>query len=229
MNCLLEAAASLWMGVRRRVVTEPPEEEVMTAHESLEQCRRNMEARERELLAVVSRLSDEALANKRAGDVLAARGRMQERRRVQKRLERLRHGLDLVDTQLDAIKTSELDKEIMLTITASTTAMRKAGITLGVQEVENVMSELDEQMREVQDITDVLTNPLNGPNSLLQSAEEADLDAELDLLEAVGDGMSVVVPAKTASVVAAHPVPDEPAPAAMVTVELRPQHEAQLD
>ena len=229
MNCLLEAAASLWMGVRRRVVTEPPEEEVMTAHESLEQCRRNMEARERELLAVVSRLSDEALANKRAGDVLAARGRMQERRRVQKRLERLRHGLDLVDTQLDAIKTSELDKEIMLTIKASTTAMRKAGITLGVQEVENVMSELDEQMREVQDITDVLTNPLNGPNSLLQSAEEADLDAELDLLEAVGDGMSVVVPAKTASV-AAHPVPDEPAPAAMVTVELRPaQQVAQPD
>ena len=230
MNCLLEAAASLWMGVRRRVVTEPPEEEVMTAHESLEQCRRNMEARERELLVVVSRLSDEALANKRAGDVLAARSRLQERRRVQKRLERLRHGLDLVDTQLDAIKTSELDKEIMLTIKASTTAMRKAGITLGVQEVENVMSELDEQMREVQDITDVLTNPLNGPNSLLQSAEEADLDAELDLLEAVGDGMSVVVPGKTASVVAAHPVPDEPAPAAMVTVELRSvQQEAQLD
>jgi hypothetical protein len=222
MNCLLEAAASLWMGVRRRVVTEPPEEEVMTAHESLEQCRRNMEARERELLAVVSRLSDEALANKRAGDVLAARGRMQERRRVQKRLERLRHGLDLVDTQLDAIKTSELDKEIMLTIKASTTAMRKAGITLGVQEVENVMSELDEQMREVQDITDVLTNPLNGPNSLLQSAEEADLDAELDLLEAVGDGMSVV-PGKAATV--AHPVPDEPAPAAMVAVELRPLQE----
>ena len=228
MNCLLEAAATLWLGARRRVLTEPPEQEVVTAHEGLEQCRRNMEARERELLAVVSRLSDEALANKRAGDVLAARGRMQERRRVQKRLERLRHGLDLVDTQLDAIKTSELDKEIMLTIKASTTAMRKAGITLGVQEVENVMSELDEQMREVQDITDVLTNPLNGPNSLLQSAEEADLDAELDLLEAVGDGMSVVVPGKTA-VVAAHPVPDEPAPAAMVTVELRPQHEAQLD
>jgi hypothetical protein len=209
MNCLLEAAASLWMGVRRRVVTEPPEEEVMSAHESLEQCRRNMEARERELLVVVSRLSDEALANKRAGDVLAARSRLQERRRVQKRLERLRHGLDLVDTQLDAIKTSELDKEIMLTIKASTTAMRKAGITLGVQEVENVMSELDEQMREVQDITDVLTNPLNGPNSLLHGAEEADLDAELDLLEAVGDGLG--------SAPAYHPVP-APAPAMIATL-----------
>jgi septation ring formation regulator EzrA len=181
MNCLLEAAASLWLGARRKLMTEPAEEGVVTAQEGLEQCRRNMEARERELLAAVTRLSEEALAKKRTGDVLSARSKLLERRRVQKRLERLRHGLDLVDTQLDAIKTSELDKEIMLTLKASTHAMRKAGITLGVQEVENVMSELDEQMREVQDVTEVLANPLNaGP-------EEADLDAELDLLEAVGD------------------------------------------
>ncbi len=161
-------------------MTEPPEEEVMTAQEGLEQCRRNMEARERELLGLVDRLTEEALGKRRAGDVLAARNKVLERRRVQKRLERLRHGLDLVDTQLDAIKTSELDKEIMLTLKASTNAMRKAGITLGVQEVENVMSELDEQMREVQDITEVLTNPLTalGP-------EEADLDAELDMLDAL--------------------------------------------
>ena len=69
----------------------------------------------------------------------------------------------------------------MLTLKASTAAMRKAGINLGVQEVESVMTELDEQMREVQDITSVLTTPMlagAGP-------EEADLDAELDLLEAV--------------------------------------------
>jgi paraquat-inducible protein B len=104
-----------------------------------------------------------------------------ERRRCGKRLERLRHGLELVDSQLDAIKTSELEKEIMLTLKASTSAMRKAGITLGVQEVENVMSELDEQMREVQDITEVLANPLNA-----SGPEEADLDAELDMLDALG-------------------------------------------
>ena len=180
MNCLLEAAATLWLGARRRVLTEPPEQEVVTAHEGLEQCRRNMEARERELLGVVDRLNEEALAKRRAGDVLAARNKVMERRRVQKRLERLRHGLDLVDTQLDAIKTSELDKEIMLTLKASTNAMRKAGITLGVQEVENVMSEMDEQMREVQDITEVLSNPLTALGH-----EEADLDAELDMLDAL--------------------------------------------
>jgi hypothetical protein len=181
MNCLLEAMASMWLAGRRRVMTEPPEEEVMTAQEGLEQCRRNMEARERELQAAVTRLAEEAVAKRRLGDVLTARSKLLERKRVQKRLERLRHGLDLVDTQLDAIKTSELDKEIMLTLRASTSAMRKAGINLGVQEVETVMSELDEQMREVNDVTSALSNPLN-----TVSVEEVELDAELDLLEAVG-------------------------------------------
>jgi septation ring formation regulator EzrA len=181
MNCLLEAVASIWLGGRRRVMTEPPEEEVVTAQEGLEQCRRNMENRERDLQGLAARLADEAVSKKKQGDLTTARSRLSERRRVVKRLERLRHSLDLVDTQLDAIRTSELDKEIMHTLKASTNAMRKAGINLGVQEVENVMSELDEQMREVQDITSVLATPMlagAGP-------EEADLDAELDLLEAV--------------------------------------------
>ena len=192
MNCLLEALASMWLAGRRRVMTEPPEEEVMTAQEGLEQCRRNMEARERELQSLMHRLGEEALAKRKGGEALAARSKLLERKRVHKRLERLRHGLDLVDTQLDAIKTSELDKEIMLTLKASTSAMRKAGITLGVQEVESVMSELDEQMREVQDVTSALSNPLLANSQAIggmlsgPGVEDADLDAELDLLEAMG-------------------------------------------
>jgi paraquat-inducible protein B len=191
MNCLLEAMATVWLGARRRVMTEPSEEEVVTAQEGLEQCRRNMEGRERELLGTVNRLSEEALVKKREGDTLAARNRLLERRRVQKRLEKLRHGLNLVDTQLDAIKTSEMDKEITMTLKASTNAMRKAGITLGVQEVESVMTELDVQMREVQDVTEVLANPLN-----TLSTEEEDLDAELELLEAMGSGPeeTIIIP-----------------------------------
>ena len=200
MNCLLEAVASMWMTFRRQVVTEPVEEEVMTAQEGLEQCRRNMEAREREYQAIIHRLGEDALlAKRRDGDLATARAKLLERRRCAKRLERLRHGLELVDTQLDAIKTSELDKEIMLTIKASTAVMKKAGINLGVQEVETVMSELDEQMREVQDITHVLATPLAVAPSGAQ--EEAELDAELELLEAVGAG----------------PVPTPPAPAPLVS------------
>ena len=180
MNCLLEVIAGMWMDVRRRVIKEPVEEEVMTAQEGLEQCRRNMEGRERELQQCIMRLAEDALVKKRAKDLSSARGKVLERRRCLKRLDRLRHGLNMVDSQIDAIKTSELDKEIMLTLKASTSAMRKAGITLGVQEVESVMTELDEQIREVQDVTSALSNPLQPT-----SAEDMDLDAELDLLEAV--------------------------------------------
>ena len=207
MNCLLEAMATVWMAARRQVVTEPVEEEVVSAHESLEQCRRNMEGRERELQWHIERLGTEALAKKKEGDIPQARARLQERRRCLKRLERLRHGLELVDNQIDAIKTSELDKEIMLTLKASTSAMRKAGITLGVQEVENVMTEIDEQMREVQDITDVLSNPLTsqmGNGAGLSSVDETDLDAELELLEAVGK--SAPSPSEDAAVPAALPI-----------------------
>jgi hypothetical protein len=212
MNCLLEAMASVWMGFRRSVMTEPPEEEVMTAQEGLEQCRRNMEGRERELQLAISRLTDEALAKKREGDALTARSKVLERRRVQKRLERLRHGLDLVDTQLDAIKTSELDKEIMLTLKASTSAMRKAGINLGVQEVETVMSEIDEQMREVQDITSVLSNPLVGGQSIASSTEDAELDAELELLEAMGTTARIPESREPARPAPVAPAENEPHP-----------------
>jgi hypothetical protein len=173
-------------------MTEPPEEEVMTAQDGLEQCRRNMEGRERELQGVAARLANEAVTKRKQGDSLMARSKVMERRRVLKRLERLRQGLELVDTQLDAIKSSELDKEIMLTLKASTNAMRKAGINLGIQEVETVMTELDEQMREAQDVTSVLSNPLilAGQQAGVggMQLEDADLDAELDLLEAVGGG-----------------------------------------
>jgi len=188
MNCLLEAIAGVWLDARRRMVAEPVEEEVMSAQDGLEQCRRNMEGRQRELVASVERLNREAVAKVRQKDPGAARAKLLERRRLQKRLDRLRHGLGLVDTQLEAIKTSELDKEIMLTLKASTSAMKKAGITLGVQEVESVMTELDEQMREVHDITSAFATPLQGAGP-----EDADLDAELQelLQDALGPAETV--------------------------------------
>ena len=160
MNCFLETMASIWLDARRRIIHEPIEEEVLSAQEGLEQCRRSMEGRELEIQSLIIRLTTEALQKKKEKDSSGAKSKLLERRRTFKRLDRLRHGLDLVDSQLDAIRTNELDKEIMLTLKASTNAMRKAGISLGVQEVETVMSELDEQMREITDVTSAISNPI---------------------------------------------------------------------
>ena len=124
MNCLLEAVAGAYLAVRARLATEPIEEEVYSAQDGLEVCRKNMEIRERDLAAESRRLAEAALACKRQGDLPAARARVMERRRAIKRLDKLRTGMALIDSQIDAIKMSELDKEIMITLRQSTSAMK---------------------------------------------------------------------------------------------------------
>jgi hypothetical protein len=101
----------------------------------------------------------------------------QERRRNVARLERMRNGITLVDKQLDALRSSELDKELMRSLRDSSTAMKKAGLGAGVEDAENIMTELDDQIREASELTSVLATPI------VQDADDIDLDAELGLLE----------------------------------------------
>jgi len=177
MNCLLEAVASVYLTARARLMADPVEEEVFSAQDNLENCRRTMEGREFEYLEEARRLSEAALAYKRVGNQTGARTRILERRRVIRRLEKLRSGMGLVDAQLDAIRSSELDREIMLTLRASSSAMKKAGIGAEVINVEQVMTDLDETMRETQELTHALAVPLS------HGDDDEELDAELQWLE----------------------------------------------
>jgi hypothetical protein len=177
MNCLLEAVAGAYLTVRARLMSEPVEAEVYSAQDNLEHCRRTMEAREHEYLEEARKLGVAALNLKRAGNQAGARARVVERRRVVRRLEKLRHGLALVDSQLEAIRSSELDREIMLTLRASTTAMKKAGIGVALQDAEQVMGEIDNTIRDTQELTSVLAAPLPGIE------EDLELDEELAWLE----------------------------------------------
>jgi hypothetical protein len=141
-------------------------------HEGLlEECRANLEQREADLTESIMRMGKEALRRKRIGDLSGARSKMIERQRGLKRLERLRSSLTLVDTQLDALRTTELDKELMQTLLASSAALRKAGIGKGVKEAEQVMSELEEQLKESSELTSVLAAGV---------WRDEDLDAELE-------------------------------------------------
>ena len=71
MNSLLEAVAGAYLTVRGRLMSEPVDEQVYSAQDGLESCRRNMEARERELVEETRRLGEAALACKKAGDVVS--------------------------------------------------------------------------------------------------------------------------------------------------------------
>ena len=179
MNCLLETIASIWMMSVRVAVPDASQsdEEDAGIYDNLENCRSSLEAREAELVEGCRRLGRDALKRKQAGDIPGAKIKMLERKRACKRLDKLRSSLSLVDAQLDALKTTELDKELMRTLVVSSAALKKAGVGKGVKEAETVMSELDEQLRESSELTSVLAGGLQ------DSECDFDFDEELELLE----------------------------------------------
>ena len=175
MDCFLETIASVWMLSVR--APPPTEVEEVGVHDNLEGCRNSLESREADLAEGCKRLGREALKRKQAGDMPGAKAKIMERKRAFKRLEKLRSSLALVDAQLDALRTTELDKELMQTLLASSAALKRAGVGKGVKEAEAVMSELDEQLRESGELTSVLAGGL-------QDVElDFDLDQEFELME----------------------------------------------
>lgn len=192
MNCLLETIASIWMMSVKAAPVLQAEEDEAGIHDSLESCRNSLESRETDLAEGCRRLGREALRRRQAGDLAGARAKMMERKRAMKRLDKLRSSLALVDAQLDALRTTELDKELMQALLASSAALKKAGVGKGVKEAEAVMSELDEQLRESGELTSVLAGGL-------QDIEvEFDMDEEFELLEQENELMSGVATAAAA-------------------------------
>ena len=172
----METVASMWMMTIRTAVAKPHAETEPCVQENLEGCRGSLEEREAELVEGCRRLGSDAMRRKQLGDMPGAKSKMVERKRAMKRLEKLRSSLSLVDAQLDALRSTELDKELMQTLLASSAALKKAGVGKGVKEAEAVMSELDEQLRESGELTSVLAGGV-------QEEMDFDLDEEFEQFE----------------------------------------------
>ena len=102
------------MSIRTVAKPAPPAETCV--QENLEGCRGSLEEREAELVEGCRKLGKEAQRRKQLGDIPGAKCKMLERRRALKRLEKLRSSMALVDAQLDALRSTELDKELMQTL-----------------------------------------------------------------------------------------------------------------
>lgn len=105
----------------------------------------------------------------------------QERKRGIARLEKLRSGLALLDKQLDALRSSELDKELMNSLRASSQAMKKAGIGIDAEEAEKVMNELGDQIQEASEMTSVFATPIMAGDEDQELGLD-DVDKELGLI-----------------------------------------------
>lgn len=180
MNCLYEAVATVYMRARTRVLP-PSEDDLGDAEEHLEGCRAGLTSREADLARQADKLGRAAAEKRRAGDVSGAKFALLERKRAMGRLEKVRNGIALLDKQLDALRSSELDKELMNSLKLSSQAMRKAGIGQGLEEAETVMNELDDQIREASELTTVLATPLAAGAG--DDQDDLDVDEELGLIE----------------------------------------------
>lgn len=180
MNCLYEAVAGAYLRARARVLP-PIEDDLGDAEENLESCRAGLAAREADLGRQAEKLGRAASDKKRQGDLAGAKFALVERKRVVARLDKVRNGIALLDKQIDALQSSELDKQLMDSLKKSSQAMRKAGIGQGLEEAETVMNELDDQMREASELTTVLATPL--VNSTGAEEDEIDVEEELGLIE----------------------------------------------
>lgn len=145
-----EAIASVWLFTKKKMIPHEADEQIFAAHDHLEQTKTNMEARQKELEETMRQLAKEAVAAQKAGQKHVAKRKLTERVQANSRLQRLHSAMAIVDQQLDTIKANELDKEIMLSLKASSMALKKAGIGINAAEVENVIAELDDHMREAQ-------------------------------------------------------------------------------
>jgi hypothetical protein len=254
MNCLYETVAGAYIRVRSRFVPVI-RDDLGEAEESLEACRANLASKERDAAAQCTACTRAALDRRKAGDIGGAKFHLQvprpivcvflfflcltppsfcqERKRAVARLDKVRNGIALLDKQLDALRSSELDKELMSSLRASSQAMKRAGIGMDAEEAEKVMNELEDQIHEASEVTNVLATPLNvAGGGDLEDADLAllglaDVDAELGLIEqedslllggppdllvdqlpdAPGHDPARPAPAPVAAVVRAPPVP----------------------
>ena len=182
MNCLYEGMAGLFMLLKERLLPISNGGELGDALLHLESCKATLYAKEREHNTQLETLAREALYRRKLGDVATARRLLMDRRRVSEKAQRVQACLVLVEKQLDALQSRELDKELLASLRLSSSAMKKAGLAGETEDAEKVMGELDDQIAQSAELTQVLSTPLE---TGLPTADTLafDLDTELGLLE----------------------------------------------
>lgn len=114
MNCMYETVASVFLRMRNHILPlRPGDYELCRAEENLEDCRATLYNKEYEVEQQCASLLRDALKRRQSGDIDGAKQKLRERKRHSSQLEKLRNSIILIDRQLDALRSRELDREIM--------------------------------------------------------------------------------------------------------------------
>ena len=175
MNCLLESVAGIYIGMQQRLFIKTGDDPLQKAQEDLEVCKWQLQERADELQTTSTALCQDALSKKRLGQVQPALQKFQEYKRCHAQLVKVTNGIGLLNQQLDILHTNDLDKQIMHSLKTSTNAMRAAGIESTAKEADNVMVELEDQVRESENLSNIFSSK--------RVVDEGTLEMELNAMK----------------------------------------------
>ena len=180
-----ECFAFTWLSLYKGSIFRPKPSEIDLAEQRLIQNKGVLLAKEREFMNAIQQIDAElvAMRDKKPASVLQLK--LKERKRYKQRLEKVQNSITVMDKHIDTLQSSELDKIIYDSLKLSSQALKKNVKTVKVDDVENVMSELDDHILEASEVNQVLCTPLQ-TNDMDVIAEEDDLLEDEEVRELLG-------------------------------------------
>ena len=206
MNCFREAVATLWMFSTSKLIPSLQNDEVSTAEESLLLCRNNLQQKRSELEKMVADIDKMIEKYRKTKDVPNIKLKIHEKKRYVSRIEKISNSILIVEKQVDALQSNLLDKAILNSLKLSSNVMKKAGVSVRISEVENVMNELDERIQESSEVSHVLGTPIHENEMFSINEDDEELKSILmdelkpEIEEPVLPVIAVPVPETTAPV-----------------------------
>ena len=164
-TCLMDAVASAWVDFyhaafvsKQTLARENEEIRLSLIQKELSSCQTLLSRREAELQLRLTTLEKEAVARKRAKDLVGAKKRMVERRMVHAQLEKLQNSINTINLHRNTIEGSVLDRTILETLRASGDALRQMGASSGgIRAVEEIVANVETQMENAAEITKIIS------------------------------------------------------------------------
>jgi hypothetical protein len=183
-SCLQEAISAMFIAFtgRYRLTYE---DKALEAEDQLSRLLLQLDRREESLRNTIQQCARDALAL-RAKDRVRCRLKVQEYKRAQAQLDRLTSYKDMVSVHMDALRNTELNKTLISALQESTKTLKGMGIVDGVRQAEAVVSDVEASMAQAQELSQVLNAPMS-TSTMSITVSEAELDAELGMLEDDGD------------------------------------------
>ena len=183
-NCLVEMMSALWILLTMKWRL-PENEQASDAEESLQRLICNLDKRGLALQEQEHALLEEVQANK-VRNRARCRQKFFEYKRVQVQKERLNTYRDMVTAHIDALNNTELNKALITTLQESAKTLKSMGAIDGVKQAELVVADVESSMAQVQELTQVLGQPINVNYSMDDWNEEL----EEFLRDDEGEGMA---------------------------------------